>query len=56
MSIEIINPFTQDPLTISDDGLRNNEDIIFTKVDGAYRIVDGNNYTQSFGFFPYTNK
>ncbi|MGI8582245.1 MAG: class I SAM-dependent methyltransferase [Chitinophagaceae bacterium] len=50
MSIEIINPFTQDPLTISDDGLKNNEDIIFPKVDGAYRIVAGNNYTESFGF------
>lgn len=50
MGIEIINPFTHDALTLSNDGLKNNNDIIFPFVNGAYRIVANNNYTESFGF------
>lgn len=50
MSIEFINPFTQNPLTPSDVGLEENEKIAFPLVNGAYRIVTDNNYTENFGF------
>lgn len=50
MGIEIINPFTHDALTLSNDGLKNNNDIVFPSINGAYRIVADNNYTESFGF------
>lgn len=45
-----INPFTKHSLTISDDGLKENGIIVFPLINGAYRIVADNNYTQSFGF------
>lgn len=50
MSIEIINPFTHDALTLTNDGLKRNNDIVFPVVNGAYRIVANDNYTESFGF------
>ena len=50
MSIEFIDPFTQHPITVSDDGLKENDKIIFPKINGAYRIVTDSNYTESFGF------
>jgi SAM-dependent methyltransferase len=50
MSIELINPFTQHPLTIADDGLKQNDTVVFPKKNGAYRIAADNNYTENFGF------
>lgn len=50
MSIEFIDPFTQHPITVSDDGLKENDKIVFPKINGAYRIVADSNYTESFGF------
>jgi SAM-dependent methyltransferase len=49
MSIEFIDPFTQQSLVVCDDGLKAN-DIVFPRINGAYRIVVDNNYTDSFGF------
>ena len=50
MSIEFIDPFTQQPLVVCDDGLKANNTPVFPLVNGAYRIVADNNYTDSFGF------
>ena len=50
MSIEFIDPFTQQPLVVCDDGLKANNTAVFPLVNGAYRIVADNNYTDSFGF------
>ena len=32
MSIELIDPFTQHPLTIVDDGLKQNDVVVFSKI------------------------
>ena len=50
MQIEFINPFTQHPLVAGDEGLKENDRIVFPMVNGAYRVVADNNYTDSFGF------
>ena len=50
MSIEFIDPFTQHPLVVCDDGLKENDKIVFPMINGAYRVVADNNYTDSFGF------
>ena len=50
MQIEFINPFTRQPLTISETGLKDNENIVFPFTNGAYRITAEKNYTENFGF------
>ncbi len=50
MQIEFINPFTRQPLTISETGLKDNESIVFPFTNGAYRITAEKNYTENFGF------
>jgi 2-polyprenyl-3-methyl-5-hydroxy-6-metoxy-1,4-benzoquinol methylase len=50
MSIEFIDPYTQQPLTASDEGLKDNDTIVFPWLNGAYRVVPNDNYTESFGF------
>ncbi|HUS02925.1 MAG TPA: class I SAM-dependent methyltransferase [Chitinophagaceae bacterium] len=50
MSIEFIDPYTQHPLTAADDGLKENETVVFPFINGAYRIVTSDNYSESFGF------
>jgi len=50
MQIEFINPFTKQSLTLADDGLKQNNQIIFPLKNGAYRITADNNYTANFGF------
>lgn len=50
MTIDFINPFSNLPLTITEDGLIQNDKIIFPYINGAYRIVANNNYTENFGF------
>ncbi len=49
MSIEFLDPFTQQPLAVCDDGLKAGK-IVFPIIKGAYRIISENNYTDSFGF------
>ena len=49
MQIKFINPLTQQPLAVCDDGLKAN-DIVFPMINGAYRVVADKNYTDSFGF------
>lgn len=47
--IKLINPSTRDPLKLSDMELISNSHS-FPKVRGAYRFVEPDNYTSSFGF------
>lgn len=50
MQIKFINPFTSVPLALNDDGLKENEKIVFPLKKGAYRVVADDNYTRNFGF------
>ncbi len=50
MNIQLVNPFTQNLLSLAADGLRENCALIFPKKNGAYRIVSDQNYSDSFGY------
>jgi SAM-dependent methyltransferase len=50
MNIQLINPFTNNLLSLAKDGLMENYAIIFPKKNGAYRVVEENNYTENFGY------
>ena len=50
MNIQLINPFTNSFLSPADEGLMKNCTLIFPKKNGAYRIVEDNNYTGNFGY------
>lgn len=50
MSIEFIDPYAQHPLIAAGDGLKKNDRTVFPFINGAYRIVSSNNYSESFGF------
>ena len=50
MSIKLLNPFNQHPLTAEPAGLSDAGTIIFPYVNGAYRIVPDDNYTDNFGY------
>ena len=49
-NIQLINPFTKSFLSQAAEGLVENCALIFPKKNGAYRIVEDNNYTQNFGY------
>ncbi|HMK05548.1 MAG TPA: class I SAM-dependent methyltransferase [Ferruginibacter sp.] len=48
--ISLLNPFTQTPLKEDAKGLQENLSIVFPYKNGAYRIVEDDNYTQNFGY------
>lgn len=50
MGIQLINPFTQRFLSQATEGLMENYALIFPQKNGAYRIVEDNNYTENFGY------
>ena len=50
MAIEFLDPFTNKQLLLSNEGLIENDKIVFPFIDGAYRIVNEENYTDNFGF------
>ena len=50
MHIEFINPFTKQSLTESARGLEENDSPVFPFINGAYRVVTNDNYTENFGF------
>ncbi len=50
MNIQLVNPFTKNLLSLATDGLMENYQLSFPKKNGAYRIVNNDNYTESFGF------
>lgn len=50
MSVELINPFNGNAIAFSENGLTENGVQKFSQIKGAYRIVESNNYTESFGY------
>jgi len=50
MNIQLINPFTKNLLSQAAEGLMENCALIFPKKNGAFRIVEDNNYTGNFGY------
>jgi len=48
--INLLNPFTQTPLKEDAQGLQENLSTVFPYRNGAYRIVEDDNYTQNFGY------
>lgn len=49
-SINLIDPFTQQPLQPDETGLVDNGTLRFPYRNGAYRLVEDDNYTQNFGY------
>ena len=50
MSIQLINPRTNRLLTTNKEGLADTVALVFPLKNGAYRIVEDDNYTQNFGY------
>lgn len=50
MSVQLLNPITKQLLWFGEDGLRNEDSYVFPFINGAFRIAQDNNYTESFGF------
>ena len=50
MSIQLINPFNQQPLQANFAGLMQKSTVVFPLKKGAYRIVEDDNYTDNFGY------
>ena len=50
MNIEIVNPINKSLLVPTDEGLIDNDVVIYPMINGAYRIVNDDNYTSNFGF------
>ena len=50
MPIELLDPFSGAKLTTSENGLLNEQAVVFPYVKGAYRIVKEDNYTDNFGY------
>ncbi|MEO6488855.1 MAG: class I SAM-dependent methyltransferase [Ferruginibacter sp.] len=50
MTINLLNPFTKNKLLREPDGLRDAEGNFFPLKNGAYRMVEDDNYTGNFGF------
>jgi ubiquinone/menaquinone biosynthesis C-methylase UbiE len=50
MSIQLIDPYSQQPLLANHEGLMRQSTIVFPFKNGAYRIVKENNYTDNFGY------
>jgi 2-polyprenyl-3-methyl-5-hydroxy-6-metoxy-1,4-benzoquinol methylase len=48
--IQLVHPQTKNLLQQAADGLMENYALIFPKKNGAYRIVEDDNYTQNFGY------
>ena len=48
--INFINPYTQGTLQEQSAGFSENGAIVFPYKNGAYRLVEDDNYTQNFGY------
>ncbi len=49
-NIRLQNPFSKKPLTVTPEGLKDEDGTVFPYKNGAYRIVSDDNYTGNFGF------
>jgi ubiquinone/menaquinone biosynthesis C-methylase UbiE len=50
MRIELIDPVKKTPLDENSEGLLYENKIVFPLINGAYRIVKDDNYTENFGY------
>lgn len=50
MSIRHINPINGENLELGNEGLMSRDSIIYPYINGAYRIVKEDNYTDNFGY------
>src|ERR1700739_1667684 len=50
MAIQLQNPYNQHSLMASPEGLLDEGKLEFPYINGAYRIVQDNNYTENFGY------
>ena len=50
MNIELVNPFNGRKLLPTSNGLTDNSEVIFPNENGAYRIVQDDNYSENFGY------
>jgi 2-polyprenyl-3-methyl-5-hydroxy-6-metoxy-1,4-benzoquinol methylase len=50
MPIQLINPFDKRELIANTEGLSDGTKVIFPLRNGAYRVVESNNYTENFGY------
>lgn len=50
MNIQLVHPQTRHLLTAAKEGLLEQSELIFPRRNGAYRIVQDDNYTRNFGF------
>ena len=50
MSIKLVDPHNQNELIATDNGLETNNTVVFPFKNGAYRIVQDDNYTENFGY------
>ncbi len=50
MSIQLVNPANGQSLIATETGLLEGEQMIYPYINGAYRIVKDDNYTDNFGF------
>jgi SAM-dependent methyltransferase len=48
--ISFVNPVSKSPLQATAEGLTDNNGIVFPYKNGAYRIVQDDNYTENFGY------
>ena len=49
MEIQIINPYTKQKGILTPEGIKENDNL-FPLINGAYRLVKDDNYTDNFGF------
>ncbi len=49
-AIHLVNPFTKTALTQTAEGLSDNQSTVFPLRNGAYRLVEDDNYTENFGY------
>lgn len=50
MNIQLLNPVNKEILSVTEGGLTNQQTVVFPFVNGAFRIVADDNYTESFGY------
>ena len=50
MTIQLIDPFTQVSLLANDEGLMDDDKLVFPFLNGAFRIVKDDNYSENFGY------
>ncbi len=49
-AIALVDPYNQSPLQPTPQGLMHDQSVIFPLLNGAYRIVKDDNYTENFGY------